>query len=68
MPGSRKKSIPKNSQMTSQTFLPGGDDFLCETCRLLGRPFEDVLSWKVYPDRIVILFATGQKVVRRLAP
>jgi hypothetical protein len=67
MPEPKKKSTPRAGKATNQTFLPEGEDILCETCKLLGRPFEDVLSWKMYADRIVILFATGQKVVRRLA-
>jgi len=67
MPEPNRKATLKTTQAVNQTFLPDGGDILCETCRLLGRPFEDVLSWKIYADRIVILFATGQKVVRRLA-
>jgi hypothetical protein len=41
---------------------------LIQACAELNMPLDQVLAWKFYPDRIVILFKSGQRLSRVLQP
>ncbi len=63
MPDSRRKSKPR-----TQAGSTGPDARLIQTCAGLNIQLDQVLAWKVHPDRIVILLKTGQKFSRTLQP
>jgi hypothetical protein len=39
---------------------------LRQACQELNMAADDALAWKIYPERLVILFKTGKKMVWRL--
>lgn len=44
----------------------GNNPILRQACQDLNLPLAQVLAWNIYPDRIVILLKTGQKLSRAL--
>lgn len=63
MSESRRQSRAKNSPVAADP-----DALLLQACVELNLPAGQVLAWKIYPDRVVILVKTGQKYTRRLKP
>ncbi len=47
---------------------PAVEVWLDQACAELGMPRAQVLAWKIYPGRIVILFKSGQKLTRAVQP
>lgn len=63
MPDSRRKSKPSTRAGAAEP-----DARLAQTCSDLNIPLDQVQAWKVYPERIVILLKSGQKLSRALLP
>ena len=63
MPDMVQKSKARLRVNTEQS-----DAALIQACAELNIPLDQVLAWKFYPDRIVILFKSGQKLSRVLQP
>lgn len=59
MPESRRKSKPNPAGVVGEP-----DARLRQACADLNIPLDQALAWKIYPDRIVILFKDGQKLSR----
>ena len=61
------KNRSKRKPSKAQPQAAAGDSSLVrQVCQESGMPLAGVLDWKAYPDRLVILFKTGQKIIRRL--
>lgn len=63
MPDSRRKSNPDSRPGAGEP-----DARLVQTCAALNIPLGQVQAWKAYPERIVILLKSGQKLSRALQP
>jgi hypothetical protein len=63
MPDSRRKSKPD-----TRAGAAGPDARLTQTCAELNIQLDQVLAWRIHPERIVILLKTGQKLSRTLQP
>jgi hypothetical protein len=65
MPEKRKHSqdkqiIPRGLSAGKQAY---GDELLARTAsRTAGWPFESLLAWRVYPDRVVLIAEDGRKI------
>ncbi len=60
-PGRKPPSRARSAKPADQALLD-------QACAELGMPRSQVLAWKRYSERIVILFKSGQKLSREAQP
>ena len=64
MPQSNNRPVNKTNRKPAAQAGAEPTVNLGSICQDLNMPPDQVLAWKIYPDRVVILFKTGQKLAR----